>query len=218
MSFLRKATANGKRPAWALKLDVASFFPSIEKRRLNRILRQAARDPELRWLTRVVLFHGPTRDYRFQALGPRARAGARRNRARDAESGRRHSPGRLRASPDSGCYRVPPRKSLFGKGNRRGLSIGNLTSQFWANVYLNELDQFVKRTLRCRYYLRHVDDLCLVSHDPAQLERWRDEIARFLRERLDLLLRPDPARPSPSAAASSSSAGAPGGTGACRAD
>jgi hypothetical protein len=40
-----------------------------------------------------------------------------------------------------------------------GLPIGNVTSQFWANVYLNELDQFVKRSLGCRFYLCYVDDM-----------------------------------------------------------
>ena len=61
---------NGRRPAWALKLDVASFFPSIDKATSTSLAR-ASRDPELRWLTRRVLFHDPTADYAF-------RAGARR--------------------------------------------------------------------------------------------------------------------------------------------
>ncbi|MFM8411276.1 MAG: hypothetical protein ACKOCT_13465, partial [Alphaproteobacteria bacterium] len=87
------------------------------------------------------------------------------------------------------------RKSLFGKGNRRGLPIGNLTSQFWANVYLDQLDQFVKRGLRCRHYVRYVDDFVLLSDDPAELARWRDEIAAFLCERLGLALRADGAAP-----------------------
>ncbi len=54
--------------------------------------------------------------------------------------------------------RIPAQKSLFGSGGDKGLPIGNLTSQFFANVYLNELDQFVKHHLRCRFYLRYVDD------------------------------------------------------------
>lgn len=62
----------------------------------------------------------------------------------------------------------------------RGLPIGNLTSQFWANVYLNGLDQFVKRRLKCRAYVRYVDDFLLFSHDKAQLHRWKQEIALFL--------------------------------------
>ncbi len=84
------------------------------------------RDPELLWLTETLLFHDPTTDYRFRSLDPGA-------------------PG-----PGSSRYPIPAAKSLFGKGNERGLAIGNLTSQFWGNVYLNELDQFVKRRLGCR--------------------------------------------------------------------
>ena len=47
---------------------------------------------------------------------------------------------------------------LFALNRPRGLPIGNLTSQFWANVYLHQLDIFVKQTLRCRAYLRYMDD------------------------------------------------------------
>lgn len=97
--------------------------------------------------------------------------------------------------PESGRYPVPPQKSLFGKRNQRGLPIGNLTSQFWGNVYLNELDQFVKRSLRCRYYVRYVDDLIFLSEDREELLRWRDDVGRFLRQRLNLELRSEPNEP-----------------------
>lgn len=50
---------------------------------------------------------------------------------------------------------------------RRGLPIGNLTSQFFANVYLNDFDHFVKEELRCNKYLRYVDDLALFDDDGA---------------------------------------------------
>ena len=53
-----------------------------------------------------------------------------------------------------------PGDDLFAVNRPRGLPIGNLTSQFWANVYLDDLDQFVKRRLRCPAYLRFVDDSC----------------------------------------------------------
>lgn len=62
----------------------------------------------------------------------------------------------------------------------RGLPIGNLTSQFWANVYLNELDHFAKRDLKCSAYLRYVDDFLLFSNDKAELRRWRRQIITFL--------------------------------------
>lgn len=65
---------------------------------------------------------------------------------------------------------------LFAICRPRGLPIGNLTSQFWANVYLNELDQFVKRTLRCHAYLRYVDDFLLFSDDKAELWAWKSAV------------------------------------------
>ncbi len=60
-----------------------------------------------------------------------------------------------------------------------GLPIGNLTSQFWANVYLNDLDQFVKRQLRCRGYVRYVDDFLLFAEEKQVLHEWRQAIIQF---------------------------------------
>lgn len=171
--FLRRITANGQRRAWALKLDVASFFPSIDKQTLYEIIAGRVHHPELRWLTQTILFHDPTTDYRFKR-------GAR-----------------CTSAPTSADYPIPTQKSLFGKDNERGLPIGNLTSQFWANVYLNELDQFVKRTLKCRYYVRYVDDLILLDTNPETLRQWREDIAAFLGERLKLRLRERHAEPAP---------------------
>lgn len=85
---------------------------------------------------------------------------------------------------------IPANKSLFGKENRRGLPIGNLTSQFFANIYLNELDQFVKHTLKAHGYLRYVDDFVLLSRDREELLRWKGDIMRFLPNRLSLQLHP----------------------------
>lgn len=65
----------------------------------------------------------------------------------------------------------------------RGLPIGNLTSQFWANVYMNELDQFVLRELRCKAYLRYVDDFLLFASDKKTLWHWKMQI----RTKLDSL-------------------------------
>ncbi len=62
----------------------------------------------------------------------------------------------------------------------RGLPIGNQTSQFWANVYLNALDQYVKRDLRCRGYLRYVDDFLLFAPDKPTLHAWKRAIIGFL--------------------------------------
>lgn len=87
--------------------------------------------------------------------------------------------------------RLPPHKTLFACPPGKGLPIGNLNSQFFANVYLNALDQFVKHTLKCRWYLRYCDDFVLLATDPAQLREWRARIEVFLRETLLLELNPN---------------------------
>ena len=85
---------------------------------------------------------------------------------------------------------IPDHKSLFKAAPNQGLPIGNLTSQFLANVYLNELDQFIKHKLKIKYYLRYVDDLVILSQNKNQLKIWRDEIDRFLQDKLKLKLHP----------------------------
>jgi len=72
----------------------------------------------------------------------------------------------------------------------KGIPIGNLTSQLFANVYLNELDQFVKRDLKRRYYLRYMDDFLIFGTDKQELWQVKDKIAEYLKNRLDLYLHP----------------------------
>lgn len=71
------------------------------------------------------------------------------------------------------------------------MPLGNHTSQFFANVYLNELDQFVKHTLKAKQYIRYVDDFVILSHSKEELEVWKEKIDQFLREALSLELHPD---------------------------
>ncbi len=73
-----------------------------------------------------------------------------------------------------------PGDDLLAVARPRGLPIGNQTSQFWANVYLHELDQFIKQGLHCRAYLRYCDDFMLFADDKPTLHRWRREIETFL--------------------------------------
>jgi retron-type reverse transcriptase len=85
---------------------------------------------------------------------------------------------------------VPPHKSLFQVTPGKGLPIGNLTSQFFANVYLNELDQYVMHTLRCAHYFRYVDDFILLADEHEKLLEWYCSIEKFLQEKLQLTLKP----------------------------
>lgn len=86
--------------------------------------------------------------------------------------------------------RITPAKSLFGRPANLGLPIGNLSSQFGANVYLDQLDQYVKHRQRVRHYIRYVDDFVLLDESPQQLNVWRAAIEAFLEERLALRLNP----------------------------
>ena len=69
---------------------------------------------------------------------------------------------------------------LFAVTRPRGLPIGNPTSQFWGNVYLNGIDHFVKRELHCAAYLRYVDDFLLFANDRETLWRWKARIEERL--------------------------------------
>lgn len=71
-----------------------------------------------------------------------------------------------------------------------GIPVGNLTSQLFANVYLNKLDQFVKHELKVKYYVRYMDDFIILSEDPAELRRILAIIEEFLRRESRLELNP----------------------------
>ncbi len=68
----------------------------------------------------------------------------------------------------------------------RGMPIGNLTSQWLGNLYMHELDTYIKQTLRVRYYVRYCDDFVLFASDRGTLRCWRDCIERFLANYLGL--------------------------------
>jgi hypothetical protein len=173
-SFMGRVTCNGVRRAWYLQLDVRGYFVTIDRMILFQRLAGHERrtrsralcspcdsgelDPALRRLLEVVLFNEPASNCRFR--------GARRE---DFEA-------------------LPAHKTLFKASHGCGLPIGNLTSQFFANVYLDALDQFVKHELKVRYYLRYCDDMLLLSPEREQLEDWEERIARFLGESLRLEL------------------------------
>jgi RNA-directed DNA polymerase len=162
--FVRQVDS-GQRGGWYLQLDIHNFFNSIHRATLWGQLK-----PVL------------------------ARAGL-------AEPVLRTTHALLRSAPlDAGVHLrcsaqelalVPPHKRLANAPKGCGLPIGNLSSQFFANVYLDALDQFVKHTLKAKRYLRYVDDFVLVHHDRAQLLAWQAQIERFLASHLRLSLKAD---------------------------
>jgi len=75
--------------------------------------------------------------------------------------------------------------------NKKGLPIGNLTSQLFANIYLNEFDQFVKHELKIKDYLRYTDDFIVVANDEKYLKKILKSIKEFLEQKLQLKLHPN---------------------------
>lgn len=73
----------------------------------------------------------------------------------------------------------------------KGLPLGNLTSQLLVNIYMNEFDQFIKRELKVKYYIRYADDFVILSEDKKYLESILVRISEFLEKRLKLQLHPD---------------------------
>ncbi len=95
-------------------------------------------------------------------------------------------PGAVHQSTPALMARVPLHKRLSEAPAGKGLPIGNLSSQFFANVHLDALDQFIKHRLRVKHYIRYVDDFVLLHESPQQLTAWRRAIEAFLPERLHL--------------------------------
>jgi RNA-directed DNA polymerase len=161
-AFVREVDS-GQGGGWYLQLDIANFFNRIHRgtlyAMLKRRLQRAGAALVVQQATHALLRAAPMR----QGVHLRATA---------AE-----------------LAQVPPHKRLVNAPRGCGIPIGNLSSQFFANVYLDALDQFAKHTLKARRYLRYVDDFVLVHHDRAQLEAWLPKIEAFLRDTLRLELK-----------------------------
>jgi hypothetical protein len=155
-----------RRRRFVLQCDLEQFFPSLDHAILRNALARLIRDGKTLWLIDQILASG---------------AGVLSEVYR-----MRWFPG---DDPSNGRG-----QGLWAALRPRGLPIGNLTSQFWANVYLDPFDHFVKRELRCRDYLRYVDDFLLFGDDKAALWRWADAVQQRL-ARLRLTLHPSQVYP-----------------------
>lgn len=157
--YIRQASRGNREKVYYLKIDVQSFFVSLRKDILLRLIQKRVKNKEVLRLAKLIIFHDPTRNY-------------------------------YRKSQSSLFDLIPDHKSLFKVGVMQGLPIGNLTSQFFANVYLDPLDQFIKHELKIKYYLRYVDDLLFLSRSREELIKWKNAISNFLQEKLSLKLHP----------------------------
>lgn len=159
-----------RQPAhdWYCKLDIRAFFPSIHRPTLialwHKNQSKIPTDPE----TRRQLNQVATAILTQSPIEPTPTFS-----------------GDLRL-----LQKVPPNKSLYHAKEGHGLPIGSLSSQFFANVYLNELDQYIKHTLKIKGYVRYVDDFVILADNPKTLMQHKESISRFLQTHLKLQLHP----------------------------
>ncbi len=144
-----------------LQLDIKGFFYCLDKDILyKKIHKQMHSSDDIVWLSRVIIYHDPTKDYLFKG-------------------------------DKNKLALLPSHKTLFKIPKNRGLPIGNLTSQFFANVYMNDFDNYLKRTLKVKRYIRYVDDFVLFDESKERLEVLKKQIAHYLDASLKLSLRED---------------------------
>lgn len=158
---------NYKEKCWALKLDISSYFMSIDREILLKIVKEEAEkiknktqdiDFELiDFLSEKIIMNDPTKNC-------------------------------IQLAKKEEYVDLPKGKSLFTCKKGCGLPIGNLTSQLFSNVYLNRLDQFVKRELKIKHYGRYVDDLFIISKDKENILSSISKIRCFLKNELGLSL------------------------------
>ncbi|QDH70882.1 RNA-directed DNA polymerase [Marilutibacter alkalisoli] len=156
---------SGQGDGWYLQLDISNFFNRIHRPTLWRLLRErmqrAGLPMPVQRATHALLRHSPL-----------------------------HAGVRYRATAAERAQ-VPAHKRLENAPPGRGLPIGNLSSQFFANVYLDRLDQFAKHILKAQRYLRYVDDFVFLHRDRGVLEQWLAQVERFIADELQLSLKPD---------------------------
>ncbi len=168
--YARKVSRNNTRTCWILKGDVKKFFASIDHAVLLDILAQHIPNLETMLLLEEVIDS-------FSASPPRRirRAG--------------NTPPSL--PYDRGGTTVVSPPSLGGVRGGIGLPLGNLTSQLFCNIYMNEFDQFVKHKLKAQYYIRYADDFVILSDEHDWIVHQIVPIKAFLEDRLKLQLHPD---------------------------
>jgi retron-type reverse transcriptase len=159
-----------KKPAYYLQLDISGFFMSIDRsllyqnveevlvKKYTKYQKSAQWLFDILWLSKTIIETDPVKNH-------------------------------IKVGDLNLFSQVPLRKSLFSNTREgKGLPIGNLSSQFFANVYLNQLDQYIKRELKCRYYYRYVDDFVILHYDKNYLRQLQFIINDYLQKNLFLQL------------------------------
>lgn len=164
--YAYKVSRNHTRTCWVLKCDIRKFFANIDHGILMRILREYIPDRDiLRLLGNVIdsfsTFVIPTEATRSERSGG-----------------------------------IPPLAVQLGRDDKKqpphiGLPLGNLTSQLLTNIYMNVFDQWVKHTLKAKYYIRYADDFVFLSDDRQHLVQLVPIVRDFLSRKLRLTLHPN---------------------------
>lgn len=174
---IRQESQNWTQPCYAMNLDIRGYFMHIRRKRLleiatGTILKMADHrihhDPPERWRDRIDIDFVCWLTEQIILLDPKTNC-------------------EIVGSLDD-WNGLDRNKSLFWTPEGCGLPIGNLTSQLFSNVYLNEFDQFMKHTLGVKHYGRYVDDSYVVSADREWLLSIVPQIRRFLEDNLGLEL------------------------------
>ena len=179
-------SGNGKKRAYFMQLDVKNFFMSIDREILWKFLEKGLRKQlgirkNAENCVQMTIFDldFSEKEQNFKKISKVLHTLLFHEPTKDY----------INKSTKREWSWVPPEKSLFNAEKGKGLPIGNLTSQFFANVYLNALDQFIKHVLKIKYYVRYVDDFVIMHEDKEQLRRWLAKIKEFLKETLGLTLK-----------------------------
>ena len=171
---IREASCDYARSCYVLKMDISGYFMHIDRRRLldlclatlRKMAWRGSGEPGKRWRDKTDMGFVEWLTREIVLLNPIE--GCRTYGSRDE------------------WRRLPRSKSLYHSPEGCGLPIGNLTSQVFSNVYLNVLDQWMKRETGCRHYGRYVDDFYVVSHDRRWLASLTDKVEDFLATALGL--------------------------------
>lgn len=139
--FVRSATNNYQNEAYYLKMDLSGFFMKIDRQLLLKIVYNVIDND----------YHGTHKETLKYLTKIIITTDVTKNATR--------------LSPLSDWEKLPKRKTLFG--NKNGLPIGNICSQIFANLYLNDLDHKIKS--RHKYYSRYVDDMIILDNDKHKL-------------------------------------------------
>jgi RNA-directed DNA polymerase len=166
--FIRSCSKNYKKDCYILKLDLKGYFMSIDKNILYQKLE-----------TKINNFTGICRFDRPWLLALIKQV-IFHDPTKDCE---------IRGKKEN-WQGLPRSKSLFWVDKDKGLPIGNLTSQLFGNVYLDDFDHFVKYKLNCKYYGRYVDDMVIVDQDKERLKSIIILIRQYLKDELALELHP----------------------------